>query len=164
MRSCSSTLTRLCAALALGAAAAASIAHPLDPLNADEIVGAANILLQGGAAEPGAVFQTVELREPDKAAVARGAASDREAYVYWRQDKRSWKSVVNLSAKTYTMPQLIPRTQGQLGITINEVIDFAFAFQDPAFLAALAKRGITTPAQLANVFVTPLTPGSFGLP
>ncbi len=42
--------------------------------------------------------------------------------------------------------------------------DFSFAFQNPAFLAALARRGITTPSQLAHVLVAPLTPGSFGLP
>ncbi len=159
-----SALARTGATLALAFAAAATIAHPLDPLNADEIVGAANILLQGGAAKTGAVFQTVELREPDKAAVASGRAGDRQAYVYWRQEKRSFKSVVNLSTRTYTAPQLIPRSQGQLGITINEVLDFSFAFEDPAFLAALAKRGIRTADQLRNVLVTPLTPGSFGLP
>ncbi len=155
---------RAAAALALGCAAAAVLAHPLDPLNADEIVSAANMLLQGGAAKPGAVFQTVELRDPDKAAAASGRAVDREAYVYWRQDKRSFKSIVNLSARTYSVPQLIPRSQGQLGVTITEVLDFSFAFQDPAFLAALAKRGISTPAQLGQVLVTPLTPGTFGLP
>ena len=59
---------------------------------------------------------------------------------------------------------LIPKSDGQLGLTITEVSDFAFAFSNPAFLSALAARGITTPSQLANVLVTPLTPGSFGLP
>ena len=42
--------------------------------------------------------------------------------------------------------------------------DFSFVFQDPGFLNALALRGIRTPQQLQKVFVTPLTPGSFGLP
>lgn len=42
--------------------------------------------------------------------------------------------------------------------------DFSFGFNDPAFLNALALRGIRTPTQLQQVFVTPLTPGSFGLP
>ena len=54
-----------CSWLALAPAAA----HPLDPLNADEIIGAAQVLLAGGAAQPGAIFQSVELREPPKAAV-----------------------------------------------------------------------------------------------
>ncbi|MGH8598677.1 MAG: tyramine oxidase, partial [Gammaproteobacteria bacterium] len=72
--------------------------------------------------------------------------------------------MVDLTAGTFTPPMLIPISDGQLGLTITEVLDFTFAFEDPTFLAALAARGITTPAQLANVFVTPLTPGSFGLP
>jgi len=41
-------------------------AHPMDPLTADEIIGAANVLLAGGAAQPGAIFQSVELREPPR--------------------------------------------------------------------------------------------------
>jgi len=139
-------------------------AHPLDPLTADEIVGAANVLLVGGAAQPGAIFQSVELREPPKAAVLGGGTSDRQATVFWRQNKQSFKSTVNLRAGSFTPRQLIPRTQGQLGLTITEVVDFSFAFQDPAFLRALALRGIRTPEQLQNVLVTPLTPGSFGLP
>ncbi len=42
--------------------------------------------------------------------------------------------------------------------------DFSFVFSDPAFLRALALRGIRSAQQLQQVFVTPLTPGSFGLP
>ena len=139
-------------------------AHPLDPLTADEIIGAANVLLVGGAAQPGAIFQSIELREPSKTEVVGGRSSGRQATVFWRQNKQSFKSVVNLQAGSFTPRQLIPRTQGQLGLTITEVVDFGFAFQDPAFLHALARRGIRTPQQLQQVLVTPLTPGSFGLP
>ena len=151
----------------VGAAGAAhAAAHPLDPLNADEIIGAAQILLAGGAAQPGAIFQSVELREPPKAAVlgAGNAPLPRQATVFFRQNRQSFKSTVNLSDGTFTPPALIPISDGQLGLTITEVSDFSFAFHDPAFLAALARRGIRTPAQLAKVFVTPLTAGSFGLP
>ena len=149
-------------------AASAAVTHPMDPLTADEMLAAANLLLQGGAARPGAVFQSIELREPGKHEVLnarRGAAAaHRMATVFYRQNKRSFKTIVNLSAGTFTPPVLIPRSEGQLGLTITEVSDFSFAFQDPAFLAALALRGITSAAQLQKVFVTPLTPGSFGLP
>ena len=62
-----------CSWLALAPAAA----HPLDPLNADEIIGAAQVLLAGGAAQPGAIFQSVELREPPKAAVLNFAPATR---------------------------------------------------------------------------------------
>ena len=139
----------------------------MDPLGADEILAAANILLRGGAAQPGAIFQSIELREPSKAEVLayrRGNALPRSATVFYRQNKKSYKTTVNLSAMTFTPPALIPISAGQLGLTITEVSDFSFVFQDPGFLSALALRGLRTPQQLQKVFVTPLTPGSFGLP
>ena len=68
-------------------------AHPMDPLNADEIIGAAQILLQGGAAQTGAIFQSVELREPAKHEVLGthrgGAAPSREATVFYRQNRQN---------------------------------------------------------------------------
>ena len=39
----------------------AAAAHPMDPLSGDEIVAAANILLNARAAQPGAIFQAVDL-------------------------------------------------------------------------------------------------------
>lgn len=147
---------------------AAAATHPLDPLDPDEIIGAATVLLNGGAARPGAIFQSVELRDAPKAALLAHRpgmpVAPREAVVFWRQDRQSWRSVVDLSAQSFTPPQPIPPSDGQLGLTITEVSDFSFAFQDKAFLRALALRGIRTPEQLQQVFVTPLTPGSFGLP
>ncbi|MEO5881891.1 MAG: hypothetical protein ABIQ06_05705, partial [Caldimonas sp.] len=166
----SMSLKRLLGAVLLCLAAqtaGAAVSHPMDPLTADEILAAANILLQGGAARPGAIFQSIELREPPKnevLAFRRGNAPNRSATVFYRQNKRSFKSTVNLSLGTFTPPVLIPISDGQLGLTIQEVSDFSFVFNDPAFLNALALRGITTPTQLQQVFVTPLTPGSFGLP
>ena len=149
------------------AAQAAPNSHPMDPLDADEMLAAANILLTGRAAQPGAIFQSIELREPPKADVLTlraGSRLPRQAQVFFRQDRKSYKSNVNITSGQFSAPQLIPISDGQLGLTIQEVLDFSFAFTDPAFLAALARRGITSPAQLAKVFVTPLTPGSFGLP
>ena len=165
----STTHVRLFAAL-LGSLLVASpaAAHPLDPLNADEIVGAAQILLDAGAARPGAIFQSVELREPPKAAVLGWQPGHppppRQALVFFRQDRKSFRTTVNLGDGSFTPPSLIPASDGHLGLTITEVSDFGFAFSDPAFLAALARRGIASLAQLAKVFVTPLTAGSFGLP
>ena len=96
---------------ALGLAAHAAAPHPMDPLSADEILAAANILLQGRAAQPGAIFQSIELREPAKAEVLAfrgGNAPNRSATVFFRQNKRSYKTTVNLSQGTFTPPVLIP--------------------------------------------------------
>lgn len=156
-------LVTCCAAAPLQAQA-----HPMDPLNSDEIVEAANILLRGRAAMPGAIFQSVELREPSKDEVLRlrpgSPPPPRQASVFFRQDRKSYRTTVNLGSGTFTPPTLVPVSEGQLGLTIQEVFDFSFAFEDPDFIAALARRGIRTPAQRAKVFVTPLTAGSFGLP
>ena len=168
VRSLARTLRAAAAALACGVALFAVAApHPMDPLTAEEILAAADILLQGRAAQPGAIFQSIELREPSKGEVLAyrgGAGPARQATVFFRQQKRSYKTTVNLDARTFTPPALIPIGDGQLGLTITEVSDFSFIFTDPSFLSALALRGIRTPAQLQRVLVTPLTPGSFGLP
>lgn len=164
------TTRGLVTACLLGLAAQIAVAappHPMDPLTADEILAAANILLQGRATQRGAIFQSIELREPAKHEVLSyraGAAPNRSATVFFRQNKRSFKSTVNLSQGTFTAPLAIPISEGQLGLTIQEVSDFSFVFGDQAFLNALALRGIRTAQQLQQVFVTPLTPGSFGLP
>jgi primary-amine oxidase len=141
-------------------------AHPMDPLTADEIIGAAQTLLDGGAAQPGAIFQAVDLREPSKDVVlgSHPDAGARRATVFFRQNKQSFRSIVNLTNGSFTPPVEIPRTDGQLGLTFQEIIDFAFVMEDPAFVSALARRGIDTPQERAKVLVTPLTPGSFGLP
>ena len=88
----------------------------------------------------------------------------RPAQVFYRQNKQSFKTIVNLTQGSFTPPVQIPKSDGQLGLTITEVIDFSFAFQNPQLLQALAKRGITTPDQLSHILVQPLTAGSFGLP
>src|SRR4029079_3031659 len=154
-------------ACAVSMPSAVAALHPLDPLDENESSGAALILQSAGVAKPGAIFQSVELREPAKDFVLAwqpGQSIPRSALVFFRQERKSYRSVVDLVTGTFTAPVLIPHNQGELGLTIQEVSDFSFAFSDPAFLAALARRGLTTPAQLAQILVTPLTPGSFGLP
>lgn len=162
------TLLVFVAILGVGVAGAeAAVQHPMDPLEAEEIVAAARILLRAGAARPGAIFQAVDLREPAKGAVLAfqpGTRLPRLALVFYRQDKRSFRTIVNLTDRNFTPPVEIPRSEGQLGLTIQELFDFSFVFQDRAFLAAMARRGIDTPGELSKVLVTPLTPGSFGLP
>jgi Cu2+-containing amine oxidase len=137
----------------------------MDPLTAEEIIGAATILLDGGG-RPGAIFQAIDLREPSKDAVLAfpsGASAPRRATVLFRQNRKSFRSIVNLTSGTFTPPVEIPRSDGQLGLTVQEIIDFAFVLEDGAFRQAMARRGIDTSEKLANVLVPPLTAGSFGL-
>ena len=63
-------------AVTLGAVHAAGL-HPDGPARTpEEIIGAATILIDGGAAQPGAIFQAVDLREPAKDAVLGFHAGD----------------------------------------------------------------------------------------
>jgi primary-amine oxidase len=145
----------------------ATVVHPLDPLEDTEIIGAAVILLEGGAAAPGAAFQSIDLREPSKADVLAfqpGDAIPRAATVFFRQDGMSFRTVVDLTAGTFSPLVEIPPSEGQLGLTIQEILDFSYAFEDAALLDALQARGVDSSDELANVFIQPLTAGSFGLP
>jgi len=156
-----------CTVLWLGAGAAGAAQHPMDPLDENEIITAASVLLGAGAARPGAIFQGIDLAEPPKAQVLAFQPGDpipRAATVFFRQDGQSFKTRVDLLAGTFTAPAEIPRHDGQLGLTIQEVSDFGYLLADPRVRAALGRRGITTPEALARVFVTPLTAGAFGLP
>ena len=170
MHSLISTLTRLMIAMILGvglATAHAVVQHPMDPLEDTEILAAANILLNAGVARPGAVFQSIELHEPSKDVVLGFPAGDpipRLATVFFRQSKQSFRTVVNLTDETFTPPVTIPRSDGQLGLTIQEITDFSFVFQNQDFRNAMAARGLDTPQKLEKILVTPLTPGAFGLP
>src|SRR5688572_26620909 len=110
--------------------------HPLDSLDEGEIISAAQILLDGGAAQPGAAFQSIDLREPPKSDVLSfeaGQPFGRLATVYFRQNKQSFRSIVNLTDGSFTVPVEIPTSQGQLGLTIGEIFNFAFLFEDPQF-------------------------------
>jgi len=159
--------TVACVLAALAFAPIRAAQHPLDPLDDAEIIGAATILLDGGAALPGAVFQSIDLHEPPKADVLGFHSGDpipRAATVFFRQDGTSYRTVVDLTGGTYSPLVEIPASEGQLGLTIQEILDFSWAFEDPALLDALAARGIDSSSELANVLIQPLTSGSFGLP
>ena len=112
---CTALLAAACASLATAAV------HPMDPLGADEILEAANILLRGGAAQPGAIFQSIELREPSKAEVLayrRGNALPRSASAFrnagsWNTNEKSltswivrpsWPSLIGISTGGVNVP------------------------------------------------------------
>jgi Cu2+-containing amine oxidase len=77
--------------------------HPLDPLTPDEIRKAANIVRAAHDLGRGMLFETITLREPDKAVVRDlrpGAALPREAFVcaFDRTNGRVYEAHVDLSA------------------------------------------------------------------
>jgi hypothetical protein len=110
---------------------AAASPHPMDPLNADEIVEAANIVLRGGRRGRARSSRASSCASGQK----RGARLSRLPARAGRRSSPGQEellSTVNLSAQTFTAPVLIPPSEGQLGLTITEVVDFSFAFRTRA--------------------------------
>jgi primary-amine oxidase len=131
------------------------VAHPLDPLSADEFASAAAILrrehgVQAGGpppAELGWRFASIELTEPTKAELREferaGTAPDRRATVIClnRATNATYKSVVSLRADRVESFEHVPGVQANF--TVDEFLECDQLLRThPELLAALAKRGI----------------------
>ena len=140
-------------------------AHPLEPLCADEIRAAVAIVRDEQNLDGRALFETVELREPDKAVVrgfAPGHDVAREANVVVidRTAGRSYAGVVSLSTGRISAWRPIEGGQPHvLGEELEEAERLVKA--DPDFLAGLRKRGIE---DVDQVVVDMLGVGDFGAP
>ena len=123
--------------------------HPLDPLSADEFRAAAEILRRDrDVVPPGWRFASIELAEPDKAAMrefdANGAIPARKATVvcFERNTNATYKSVVSLSDGSVESFEHVPGVQPNF--TVDEFVECDQMLRShPDFVAALAKRGIT---------------------
>ena len=121
--------------------------HPLDPLSAAEFRQAAAILRRDRGVGETWRFASIELREPDKAALAAwqpGGAVQREARVVcWnRSDGRVYSATVSLTDDEVT--SFARRTGVQPNATLDEWHEAdAMLRRDGRMIAALADRGIT---------------------
>lgn len=138
--------------------------HPLDPLSAEEIGRAAEVVRARGGLDASAWFETITLEEPAKAAVRRfkaGTAVERRAFVccYEPAGNRTFDGVVDLAAGTLVRWGQVPGAQAR--IVADEFLEGErIAKADPAFRAACAKRGID---DLDRVLVEPWSAGNFGV-
>ena len=121
--------------------------HPLDPLSAEEIRTAVALVRTERRLGPHVRFVTVILHEPAKEVVrsfVRGAAVDREAFavVFDPAGGTTYEAVVSVTAGEVRSWRLVPGIQP--AITVDEFIECEEAVKaDPAFRAALRKRGVT---------------------
>jgi primary-amine oxidase len=126
---------------------AGSLPHLLDPLSAGEFRQAAAILRRDRGVGETWRFASIELREPDKAALAAGRPGDpvrREAAVVcWnRADGRVYSALVSLTDDAVT--SFTRRTGVQPNATLDEWHEAdAMLRRDSRVIAALADRGIT---------------------
>jgi len=138
--------------------------HPLEPLSAEEIARAVAIVREEPRLPPELLFETVELKEPPKAAVrsaAEGAMPPREARVsVFRAGAIGlWRLEVSLDERRVTAieerPEARPMIQLEEFMEIEGIVK-----ADPRFIAACEKRGIT---DMGAVCVDPWSAGEFGI-
>ena len=158
------------------ASEAGRLSHPLEPLSAAEVGAAAAILKRDQSLGASARFVTVTLSEPPKAAVLAFGPNDRidrqAKIVIWERAERStYEGVVSITDNRAISWKKVPGVQPSIMfeefVRVEEVVK-----QDPRFVEALRKRGVTD-MSLVQVDAWPLgyngpeddpTKGRFCLP
>jgi primary-amine oxidase len=137
--------------------------HPLEPLTAEEVAAAVEIVRADRSVGPQFRFPCVMLHEPPKSAVLNFRAGDpiqRQAFLILLDNATgaTYEAIVSLSEGTVTGWQQILDVQPN--IMADELAECEAAVKaHPEFKAILAKRGIT---DLELVVVDPWAIGNFG--
>jgi primary-amine oxidase len=123
------------------------VAHPLDPLSAEEIRRAAAIVRRDRGVGDGWRFASIELKEPAKAdlpALELGRLDRREALVVcWdRADGLACRGAVSLTADAVTAWEHLPGQQPNMTVDEWHECDEMLRAH-PAVIEALGRRGIT---------------------
>jgi primary-amine oxidase len=124
-----------------------TVAHPLDPLSAEEIRQAAAIARRDRGVGDGWRFASIELREPAKADLPdleSGRLSRREALVVcWdRADGQAYRGTVSLTAGAVTAWEHLPGQQPNMTVDEWHECDEMLRAH-PLVIEALGRRGIT---------------------
>ena len=146
-RACAAALGFALACLSAGCCA---MAHPLDPLSADEITVAVDTLRAAGLADADTRFSLIDLDEPAKASVLAwqpGQSLGRAAFVVARRARKVYEGVVDLDGRRVTRWQTVPGVQPSI---LEEEWEAAqrITIDDPGWQAAMRKRGYTSFDQL----------------
>ncbi|ROO26507.1 tyramine oxidase [Salinisphaera orenii MK-B5] len=135
--------------------------HPLTPLSAEELAAVVAVIREDGGFGDAPIFHTVTLYEPHKRDVlgwSPGAALAREAFCILMVDGQTWEAVVSLDTASVTRRE--HKAGVQPGILLEEFVDCEKAVKaDPAWQAALKKRGIT---DFDRAIVDPWSAGFYG--
>lgn len=135
--------------------------HPLDALEASEIIAATAILRAAGHVDEKTLIASLTLQEPAKADVLAWKAGEpipRKAKVALRRNSATFEAVVDLASGKVLSHQERPGAQPL--ITGTEFLSaIQVTINDPRMREGLEKRGITDFEQL---FCAPRTAGNFG--
>ena len=139
-----------------------AILHPLEPLTAEEILLAGNMVRRDMGTGPGELrFETIDLKEPSKSEVRYFKPGDpiqRTAHVkaYRTGDIGVWTYDLSLTDGVIVAKQAFPTEQPM--IQLEEFLEIEEAIKShPDFVAACRKRGIE---DLSLVCVDPWSAGS----
>jgi Cu2+-containing amine oxidase len=154
-------LLLLVLAAAPGASSAQGQQHPLDPLTWQEHWTVLEVLRDAKHLDAETRFSMVNLVEPPKDRVWPWKAGDpapRAAYAIVRQGARAFEAVVDLTARQVSSWQEL--TGAQANWLLDELFEATdLVKKDPAFVAALRRRGIE---DLTFVDCVTVPPGYFG--
>jgi primary-amine oxidase len=137
--------------------------HPLDPLTAEEIEAASELLRREQQLDDDVRFVYVTLREPAKDVVLAfepGVEVEREAFLLLRDRARrkTYEAVVSLSGRSLTSWREVPNVQPP--IMFEEFLTTEQAVKkDPRWQEAMRRRGIE---DLDNVMIDPWSVGYNG--
>ncbi len=140
------------------------LAHPLEPLSADEIAQAVRLVRQRPELSQRLRFFNVSLHEPPKERVlapAPGETLEREAFVAVLDNAsgQTYEAVVSLSRGEITSWKHLPGVQPPM--LVEEFIDCGEAVKaNPEWQEAMRKRGIT---DFSLVMIEPWSAGEYGL-
>jgi primary-amine oxidase len=141
----------------------ARVSHPLDPLTADEIRRACEILAARHGLGPQSRVISVSLHEPAKDVVLAhrdGDAVERIAAVVLidRAARRTYEALVSVSGGAVLSWQHVPDVQPS--IVFDEFFECEAAVRaDPRWQAAMRRRGVT---DFSLAMIDPWSAGNFG--
>jgi primary-amine oxidase len=135
--------------------------YPLNPLSADEMNLARNLLKENGYIKTNSRFQEITLKEPRKEDVwnwKSGTKLPRQASIIVLQDKKVIEGLVDLDNKKVLSWNEIKDAHGMILMNDWETAQKAIEASDE-YKKALTERGIK---DIKKVIATPLSVGYFG--
>jgi primary-amine oxidase len=145
----------------MSAGVEATVAHPLDPLSADEVARAVAVVRAEKGLDGDARFGSITLVEPDKRKPAEENGGRRaELIIYDRATACTYEAIVSVTGGG--LERWTPRPGVQSALTPEEYVEVEdLTKAHPDFQAALRRRGID---DLDLVTVDPIPTGNSGLP
>ena len=155
------SLTTVISCLFATHTAGASAPHPMDALDASEIVAAVALLRGAGHADKATLFSSITLREPRKETVLawrKGKPIPRAANVVLRKGSKTYEAVVDLGRREVASFREVP---GAVPILVlpDLIAGIEAALGDSRMQEGLRKRGI---ADFEQLCCFPRTVGNFG--